>query len=137
MGHGLTHNEIAYFYELLYKYEHETHAGYKDEEVVKRLEHDLILDDNYERNCNITGTIENSLKFTPYYNNKCWAILYHVRNAFAHGNIKSVDGDKYFLIQDYSDKGKRQKCNMLAKIEKNRFYMLIDIINTTRKLNSK
>lgn len=135
--HKLTKEEICSFYELLYKYEHESHAGYKDEEVVKKLKNDLIFDDNYEPKGNIIGEVENTLKFSPYRNNKCWAILYHVRNAFAHGNIKSVENDKYFLIQDYSDKSKRLKCNMLAKIEKEKFFDLIDIINATRKQNNQ
>lgn len=97
----------------------------------------MTLDDNYERNGNITDTIENTLKFSPYQNNKCWAILHHVRNAFAHGNIQSVDDDKLFFIQDFSDKSKRQKCNMLTKIEKDKFYKLVDTINLTRKHNNK
>ncbi len=133
MTHNLSKEEIAYFYELLYKYEHESHAGYQDKEVEAKMGSDVLLDDNHQLGNNISTPIENTLQFTPYRNIKCWAILYHVRNALAHGNIQSVDNDKYFLIRDFSDKSKRQVCNMLAKIEKKKLYELINAIEDTRK----
>lgn len=132
---NLSNKEIAYFYDLLYRYEHESHAGYNDDEMIKKV--DVIIDDKYNQNDNIACEKINTIKFSPYYNNKCWGILYHVRNALAHGNIESVTEDNCFLIKDYSDKRKRQKCNMLAKIEKEKFYQLIKAIETTRKNNSK
>ena len=133
MEHELNKEEIAYFYELLYKYEHESHAGYQDDKVIEKIGGEINLDDNYKKGCNISTEKKNVLQFTPYRKNKCWAILYHTWNAFAHGNIQSVDDDKYFLIKDYSDKSKRQVCNMHALIEKEKFYRLIKTINETRK----
>ena len=133
MMHKLSKDEIAYFYELLYKYEYDSRAGYQDDKLDTSVDADVSLDDKHQKNDNITVSIDNTLQFTPYYNNKCWAILYHVRNAFAHGNIQSVDNDNSFLIQDFSDKKKRQKCNMLAKIEKTKFYDLIKAIESAKK----
>lgn len=137
MGHKLSKDEIAYFYELLYKYEHESHAGYQDAKVMEKIGADIALDDNHREVDNIANAIRNTLQFTPYRNNKCWAILRHVRNAMAHGNIQSVDGDTSFLIQDYSDHSKRQVCNMLALIEKDKFYKLIEAVNETRNNKRK
>lgn len=137
MDHKLSKDEIAYFYEFLYKYEHESHAGYQDGKVEAIIGESLSIDDNHKNGDNISIIIGNTLQFTPYKNNKCWAILHHVRNAFAHGNIQSVDNGKCFLILDYSDKSKRGKCNMLAKIEKDKFYDLVSVIEGTRKKPQK
>lgn len=134
MEHLLNKAEIAYFYELLYKYEHESHAGYQDKKVIAEVSGDITLDDNHKNDENLTNIQGNVIQFTPYHKNKCWAILYHVRNAFAHGNLKSKD--KFFLIKDYSDKNKRERCNMLALVEKEKFYKLIRVMNDTRKIPS-
>lgn len=133
MEHRLNKDEIAYLYELLYEYEHESHAGYQDDKVIEKIGNDISLDSNHEIGDNIATAKKNVLQFTPYRNNKCWAILYHLRNALAHGNIQSVDDDKYFLIKDYSDRSKRKVRNMLTLIEKDKFYSLIKAISDTRK----
>lgn len=137
MEHKLNKDEIAYFYELLYKFEHGSRAGYQDDILDAMIGKDDILDDNHQKKDNISIATENTIHFTPYYNNKCWGILYHVRNAIAHGNIKSVDEDRYFLIQDFSDRSKRQMRNMYTKIEKDKFYHLINVIEKSRKIPSE
>lgn len=137
MEHKLSKDEIAYFYELLYKYEYDSHGGYQDKKVKSLICGDLVLDDNHKDGENICSKKKNILQFTPFGKTNCWAILNHTRNAFAHGNIQSVDGDTSFLIQDYSDKSKRQICNMLALVEKDKFYKLIEVINDTRKKTIK
>ncbi len=129
---NLSEKEVKFFYDLLYKYEHGSHAGYQDGKVLEEIQGVIELDDNYNKECNITRKAINEIKFAPYRNNKCWAIQYHIRNAFAHGNIKSVDNDTAFLIQDFSDKSKREKCNMLCYIEKGNLYTLIRIMEETR-----
>lgn len=132
MNQTLTESEILFFYNLLFKYEHESKAGYKDDEVEEQMGDMVQLDANYKDGDNITDEQMNCLKFSPYRKNKCWAILRHIRNAFAHGNIQSVEGDTAFLIKDYSDRSKRSKCNMLAKIDKQIFYNLISTIEEVR-----
>ena len=136
MNHNLNKEEKAYLYELLYKFEYGSRAGYQDDKLDTMIA-DVAINDNYKKKDNIAAAPDNSLHFTPYYNNKCWAILYHVRNAFAHGNIESVDNDKMFLIKDYSDRKNRQVCNMYAKIEKEKFYRLINAIEKSKEISSK
>ena len=133
MKQTLNKDEIEFFYNLLYKYEHESHAGYQDKKVLKAIGNNIIIDDKHEKNEIISIEKTNCLQFTPYHNCKCWAILYHVRNSFAHGNIQSIEKDTTFLIRDYSDKGKRTKCNMLGIVKKSNFYELIDAIEKTKK----
>ena len=90
MSMNLTKDEIEYFYRLLYKYEHESHAGYKVNKVLEIVGNEVTLDDQHEYGDNITNIKQDCLQFSPYRKNKCWAILFHVRNAFAHGNIEKL-----------------------------------------------
>ena len=132
MKQSLNKEEIFFFYNLVFKYEHESHAGYQDDKVVEEIGSEVVFDYNHRNGECITKEMDNVLKFTLYHNNLCWAILYHIRNSFAHGNLQSVDNDTFFLIKDFSDKSVRKKCNMLGKIEKNKLYRLIDIIEQKR-----
>ena len=45
MTHNLSKDEIEFFYNILYKYEHESHVGYQDKEVEAKMGSDVILDD--------------------------------------------------------------------------------------------
>jgi hypothetical protein len=136
MTHNLSKDEIEFFYNILYKYEHESHAGYQDKEVEDLVGSKVTLDDNHTDAENITSEKKNCLQF-PNRQSKCIAILYHIRNAFAHGNIMSIENNTEFLIQDYSDKKVRSKCNMLGIINKKDFYELIDVMEKTRKKSKK
>ena len=130
----LSDEEILYFYNILYEYEHDaSHGGYKQEDFLKKLDNLVHLNDQYGRNANITILNENDLEFTPYNNNICWAILYHIRNSIAHGNLYSTNDDNSFLILDYWDKEKRTKCSMSGLIEKDKLYQMIQLIKNTRK----
>jgi hypothetical protein len=132
MTHNLNKDEIEFFYKILYKYEHESHAGYQDKEVEKMIGSKVTLDDVHKDSENITTEKKNCLQF-PHRQNKCITILNHIRNAFAHGNIQSIENNTEFLIQDYSDKKVRSKCNMLGIINKKDFYELMDAMEKTRK----
>lgn len=131
MTHNLSKDEIEFFYNLLYKYEHESHAGFQDKEVEKLICSKVALDDKHKDSENITIEKKNCLQF-PYRKYRCRSILNHVRNAFAHGNIQSIENDSAFLIQDYSDRN-RTTCNMLGIINKKDFYELIYTMEKTRK----
>ena len=96
----------------------------------------MALDDNHTDVENITTEKKNCLQFTNR-KYKCRSILHHVRNAFAHGNIQSIDNDSAFLIQDYSDGRNRTTCNMLGIVNKKYFYELIDAMEKTRKVTKK
>lgn len=96
----------------------------------------MTLDDQHKDGENITVKKENCLQF-PQRKYICRSILNHVRNAFAHGNIQSIENDTVFLIQDYSDGRNRTTCNMLGIINKQYFYELIDAMEKTRKKTSK
>ena len=64
MEHKLSKDEIAYFYELLYKYEYDSHGGYQDKKVKSLICDDLVLDDNHkdgENICSKKRTSYNSL----------------------------------------------------------------------------
>ena len=131
----LSDKEILFFYNLLYDYEHdESHAGYKPNDFLEELGHLVNVNDNYDKKANITKFEENTMDFTPYNNNICWAILFHIRNSIAHGNLYSSSDDKSFLIFDYSDREKRSRCSMSGMVEKTKLYKLLDIIKKTRKL---
>lgn len=132
MTHNLSKKEIEFFYNILYKYEHESLAGYQDKEVEKLIGSKVTLDDKHKDGENITTEKKNCLQF-PYRKYKCRSILNHVRNAFAHGNIQSIENDSAFLIQDYSDGRNKTTCNMLGIINKKDFYELIDTMEKTRK----
>ena len=132
MTHNLSKDEIEFFYNILYKYEYESLAGYQDKEVEKMIGSKVALDDNHTDVENITTEKKNCLQF-PKRQSECKAILNHIRNAFAHGNIVSIENNTEFLIQDYSDKKVRSKCNMLGIINKKDFYELIDAMEKTRK----
>lgn len=135
MKTSLTEPEIAYFYNLLFDFEHVKPIGYTDCKVEKEIGEKIILDNEHDKDENITNPILNRIQFAPYYWNKCSGILGHLRNAFAHGNITSVDNDKNYLIKDFSDKSKRHKCNMLAYVDKNRFHNLINVMLKTRDID--
>ena len=130
----LSSDEILYFYDLLLKYEHESYTGYQEKKVLEKFEGKIGFDDQHTKQENITQETDDCFRFTPFAHNKCAAILYHVRNSFAHGNLQSIDNDTKFLIKDYSDTKKRQKCNMLGIISKELFYELVDFMNKTRKV---
>ena len=104
----LSDKEKLYFYDILYKYEHDvSHAGYRPEVFLEKLADLVSINDNYVKGTNITMEESNALHFTPYNNNVCWAILYHVRNSMDHGNLYSTIDMKSFIIFDYSDREKR------------------------------
>lgn len=130
--HNLSKDEIEFFYKILYKYEHESLAGYQDKEVEKMIGSKVAFDDKHKDGENITTEKKNCLQF-PFRKYICRSILNHVRNAFAHGNIQSIENDSAFLIQDYSDGKKRSTCNMLGIINKKDLYELIDVMEKTRK----
>lgn len=131
----LSDEEILYFYNILYEYEHDaTHGGYRQDVFLQKLDKLVLLNDQYEKKANITVLNENDMEFTPYNANVCWAILYHIRNSIAHGNLYSTSDDRFFLIYDYSDKEKRTKCSMSGLVEKEKLYQMIQIIKDTRKL---
>lgn len=130
----LRDEEILYFYNILYEYEHDiTHGGYNPDAFRRELNDLVIVNDQYEKTANISLLKQNDLEFTPYNNNICWAILWHIRNSMAHGNLYSTNDDKNFLIFDYSDREKRTKCSMSGLVEKDKLIKLIEIINKTRK----
>lgn len=137
MRQTLNKDEIEYFYNLLFKYEHEpSYAGYQDARVLDAIGSKIEIDDNHEDDENIINEKNNCIQYHRR-RYKCRAILRHVRNAFAHGNIQSVDNDSAFLIKDYDDPQGRTKCNMLAKAKKDYLYELIDVMESTRKKSSK
>lgn len=136
MEQTLNKEEIEFFYQLLYRYERESHAGYQDETVLGLIGSKIEIDDMHNDKENISTEKDNCLQF-PHRRFKCLTILYHIRNAFAHGNIESIENGSTFLIKDFSDKSKRSKCNMLGKIDKNLFYELIGIMESTRKKTNK
>lgn len=133
----LNESEILYFYDFLYEYEHGILKGYNEKKFLKKVANLVGIDDQHEKGGNITTSIDNCLQFSPYGQTKCMGILYHVRNAFAHGNLYSINNDSEFLILDYSDKKKRLKCNMLGKIEKQRFYDMISAMKSTTSKNNR
>lgn len=131
----LSDEEILYFYRLLHDYEHGYLKGYNEKKFLKLINPIVKTDDHYPRgtNTNITIVKDNLLSFTPYGRTQCKGILYHIRNSFAHGNLYSVSNGSKFLIQDYSDRTKRQKCNMLGLIDKEKFYSMIVAMKSTKK----
>lgn len=133
----LSPKEILYFYDLLLRYEYESYTGYQDKEVFKKVGGKIIFDDKHVQGENITQETDECFRFVPFGQTICGAILYHIRNSFAHGNLQSIENDTKFLIKDYSDKKKRRKCNMLGKISKIELYALVDIMNKTRKKSNK
>lgn len=84
----------------------------------------MTLDDKHMDGENITTEKKNCLQF-PYRQNKCKTILNHIRNAFAYGNIQSIEKGLEFLIQDYCDGKKRSTCIMLGIINIIFFYELM------------
>lgn len=136
MTHHLSKNEIEFFYNILYKYEHESLAGYQDKEVEKLIGSKVTLDDKHKDGENITTEKKNCIQL-PYRKYRCRSILNHVRNAFAHGNIYSIENDSAFLIRDYCDGRNRTTCNMLGIINKKNFYELINAMEKTRKVTKK
>lgn len=131
----ISDEEILYFYNFLYEYEHDgSHAGYKPALFLQELGNLVIVNDNYDKKANINKLEQNNLHFTPYNKNLCWAIMYHIRNSIAHGNLYSTCDGQSFLIFDYSDKEKRSRCTMSGKVEKTKLYKLLSLIQKTRKL---
>ncbi len=129
----LNEAEIKFFYDILYNIEHEKPIGYNDRKVEKRIGEEVKMDNKHSEDENLTTPQLNVFQYSPRYWNKCSGLLGHPRNAFAHGNIDSVEDNK-FLIKDFSDKSKRSKCNMLALIEKTKFYNLIEAMKDTRNV---
>lgn len=133
----LNDKEIIYFYNLLVEYEQTSiFTGLQERPFLNAIEGIVTIDDHYDRydrSVNITEATKNCFKFTQYGSNVCHGILHHVRNSFAHANLYSTDDDKSFLIQDFCDKKIRSKCNMLAYIDKQTFYKVIQSIKDTRR----
>ncbi len=94
MAHNLTSQEIRRMYDLLYKYQHVIkHAEDKSQIVVDGLPEFLKANDVYINTPNKENISEanNHYGFFLYSNvnkdNKEYKLVYHLRNAFAHGNI--------------------------------------------------
>ena len=136
MKQNLSNEEIVFFYNLLFRYEHETLAGYKDDDVMRVIGSKIVIDDNHTDDEILSYVKDNCIQYA-YRKNKCRAILRHIRNAFAHGNIQSTEKYSVFIMKDYDDPSKRKKCNMLAKVNKGYFYELIDAMESTRKKPSQ
>lgn len=64
------------------------------------------------------GKDKNNEKRYTYY-----SLITHLRNSFAHANIKKQDN--YYVFKDYNDKG---EITMIAKIKNNKFFRYIDAI---------
>lgn len=123
----LEKEDLSFFYDILYRYEKEDkHNGYDYRLVDKKLKNKITLLHNQKSIS--TPKTKNTILYSggPIIP----ALLRHVRNAFAHCNIRSTEGGlTYSFYDEYQG-----NCTMSGTMDKAIFHGLIKEIQKIRKI---
>ena len=122
--HRIKDEELPFFYNILYRYEAEERKGLNYQFVEKELR--SVVNLQYKQK-DVSGPISPN---TIRYSGGCVSVdlLRHVRNAFAHGNIRSDDSKNIYSFYDEW----HGQCNMKGIMNKDVFRKLINAIFETK-----
>jgi len=132
MAHNLPRAEIWHMYNLLYKYEHSLkNVNDKSQIVIVDLFRFLTTNDIYTNTLNRSN--ENEARVHRGYflyrqansNDKSYRLIYHLRNAFAHGFVELNKRTKRISFKD----GERK---IKGEIPKELLIPLLTILQTAR-----
>ena len=108
--------DLQTFYDILSQYEmEENHNGYSITKIDKELKKKTNL--NYKQKIVRHPTTRNTISYKG--DRVAGDLLRHVRNAFAHCNIRSTDKEFYFYDES------RNVVTMDGRMDKAVFYQLI------------
>lgn len=135
---ALSEKEISYFYNLLFRYEQEycqNPNGFdiRRADVFIKNNHITLVYNNKKKKSFVIKDHNktNTIMFKHTKNSVPMSLIYHVRNAFAHGQI--IDkGTNYVLYDIY---GKKDNYTMYGVIRKELLQNLINLLEDNKREN--